>query len=117
MEDLFCQNTKKSTLHPSSLKYPHWQVRKDENGYKVPYRTKIRRSKVSKFQLGIENFVRRKFCPVFQYKSQAKIGQNCQNFGLVSKKFVRRKILFIENFVRQNKLLIRYLPYCFYKHD
>ena len=26
-----------------------------------------------------------KFCPIFQNKSQAKIGQNCRNFGLVSK--------------------------------
>ena len=32
-----------------------------------------------------KNFVRRKFCPIFQYKSQAKIGQKCRNFGLVSK--------------------------------
>ena len=32
-----------------------------------------------------KNFVRRKFCPMFQYKSQAKIGQKCRNFGLVSK--------------------------------
>ena len=31
----------------------------------IPYRTKIRRTKVSKFQLGVENFVRRKFCPIF----------------------------------------------------
>ena len=32
-----------------------------------------------------KNFVRRKFCPMFQYKSQAKIGQKCRNFSLVSK--------------------------------
>ena len=32
-----------------------------------------------------KRFVRRKFCPIFQYKSQAKIGQNYRNFGLVSK--------------------------------
>ena len=32
-----------------------------------------------------KNFVRRKFCPMFQYKSQAKIGQKCRNFGRVSK--------------------------------
>ena len=32
-----------------------------------------------------KNFVCRKFCPIFQYKSQAKIGQNCRIFGLVSK--------------------------------
>ena len=32
-----------------------------------------------------KNCVRRKFCPMFQYKSQAKIGQNRRNFGLVSK--------------------------------
>ena len=32
-----------------------------------------------------KHFVRRKFCPIFQYKSQVKIGQNCRNFGLVSK--------------------------------
>ena len=31
-----------------------------------------------------KSFVRRKFCLIFQYKSQAKIGQNCRNFGLVS---------------------------------
>ena len=43
-----------------------------------------------------KSFVRRKFCPIFQYKSQAKIGQNCRNFGLVS------KILSVENFVRRN---------------
>ena len=50
-----------------------------------PYRTKIRRTKLSKFRLGFEHFVRRKFCPIFQYKSQAKIGQNCRKFSLVSK--------------------------------
>ena len=33
----------------------------------------------------MKNIVRRKFCPIFQYKSQAKIGQNCRIFGLVSK--------------------------------
>ena len=32
-----------------------------------------------------KNFVRQKYCPIFQYKSQAKIGKNCRNFGLVSK--------------------------------
>ena len=32
-----------------------------------------------------KTFVRRKFCPMFQDKSQAKIGQKCRNFGLVSK--------------------------------
>ena len=32
-----------------------------------------------------KNSVRRNFCPIFKYKSQAKIGQNCRNFGLVSK--------------------------------
>ena len=32
-----------------------------------------------------KHFVRRKFCPIFQYKSQVKIGQNCRNFVLVSK--------------------------------
>ena len=32
-----------------------------------------------------KHFVRRKFCPIFQYKSQVEIGQNCRNFGLVSK--------------------------------
>ena len=32
-----------------------------------------------------KHFVRQKFCPIFQYKSQVKIGQNCRNFGLVSK--------------------------------
>ena len=32
-----------------------------------------------------KNFVRRKFYPIFQCKSQEKIGQNCRNFGLVSK--------------------------------
>ena len=32
-----------------------------------------------------KHFVRRKFCPIFQYNSQVKIGQNCRNFGLVSK--------------------------------
>ena len=57
---------------------------------KVPYRTKIRRTKLSKFRPCIENFVRRKILSVenfVQYfiKSQAKIGQNCRNFGLVSK--------------------------------
>ena len=31
-----------------------------------------------------KHFVRRKFCPKFQYKSQIKNGQNCRNFGLVS---------------------------------
>ena len=31
-----------------------------------------------------KHFVRRKFCPIFQYESQVKIGQNCRNFGLVS---------------------------------
>ena len=104
----------------------------------LPYRTKIRRTKLSKFRLGVENFVRRKtlsvenfvqcfntkvrqksdksveisarcrkfcltkhfvrrkFCSIFQYKSQVKIGQNCRNFGLVS------KILSGENFVRRN---------------
>ena len=29
-----------------------------------------------------KNFVRRKCCPLFQYKSKAKIRQNCRNFGL-----------------------------------
>ena len=32
-----------------------------------------------------KDFVRRKFCPIFQYKSQVKIGQNCRNFDLLSK--------------------------------
>ena len=32
-----------------------------------------------------KNFVRQKFYPMFQYKSQAKIGQICRNFSLVSK--------------------------------
>ena len=32
-----------------------------------------------------KNFVRRKFCLIFQYKIQAKIGQSYRNFGLVSK--------------------------------
>ena len=32
-----------------------------------------------------KHFVRRKFCPIFQYNSQVKIGQNCPNFDLVSK--------------------------------
>ena len=39
------------------------------------------------------HFVRRKLCPIFPYKSQAKIGQNCRNFSLVS------KILSNENFL------------------
>ena len=30
----------------------------------IPYRTKIRRTKVSKFQLGVENFVRRNILSV-----------------------------------------------------
>ena len=29
----------------------------------LPYRTIIRRTKLSKFRLGVENFVRRKLCP------------------------------------------------------
>ena len=78
-----------------------------------------------------KNFVRRKFCPMFQYKSQAKIGQKCRNFGLVSKilsdeKFCPSKILSnisiqksgknrtklskfrlgVENFVRRNILSV-----------
>ena len=32
-----------------------------------------------------KNFVRRKFFPMFQYKSEAKIGQKCRNFALLSK--------------------------------
>ena len=51
----------------------------------IPYRTKIRRPKLSKFRLVVGNFVRRKFCPIFQYQIQEKIGQNCRNFGLLSK--------------------------------
>ena len=43
------------------------------------------RTKLSKFRLGVKSFVRRKFCPMFQYKTQAKIGQKCRNFCLVSK--------------------------------
>ena len=99
--------------------------------YNLPYRTKIRRTKVSKFQLDVKNFVlrnilsvenfvqyfntkvrqksdktveisawfrkfcptknfvRRKFCPMFQYKSQAKIGQKCKKY----RKFCPTKIL------------------------
>ena len=45
-----------------------------------------------------KNFVCRKFCPIFQYKSQAKIGQNYRHFALLSKilsdeKFCPSKIL------------------------
>ena len=31
-----------------------------------------------------KTFVRRKFCPILQNKTQAKIGKNCRNLGLVS---------------------------------
>ena len=109
----------------------------------IPYRTKIRWTKLLKFRLGVENFVwrnilsvenfvqyfntkvrqrshkiveilawcrkfcptknfvRRKLCPMFQYKSQVKIGKKCGNFGLVSKIlsdeiFCPSKILFDE---------------------
>ena len=52
----------------------------------IPYRTNICcRTKLSTFWLGVKNFVRQKFYPIFQYKSQEKIGQNCRNFSLVSK--------------------------------
>ena len=50
--------------------------------HQIPYRTKIRRTKLSKFWLGVENFVRRKI--------------------LFVENFVRRNILFVENFVRRN---------------
>ena len=68
----------------------------------LPYRTKIRRTKVSKFQLGVENFVRRNILSVenfVQYfntkvrqKSDktAEISAWCRKF-CPTKYFVRRK--------------------------
>jgi len=68
----------------------------------IPYRTKIRRTKVSKFQLGVENFVRRNilsvenFVQYFNTKVRQKsdktveISAWCRKF-CPTKYFVRRK--------------------------
>ena len=44
-----------------------------------------------------KNYVRRKFCLIFQYKIQAKIRQKCRNLGLVSK-IVSDKVCIINSF-------------------
>ena len=68
----------------------------------IPYRTKIRRTKVSKFQLGVENFVRRNilsvenFVQYFNTKLRHKLDKTveisawCRTFWS-TKYFVRRK--------------------------
>ena len=50
--------------------------------YLIPYRTKIRRTKLSKFRLGVETFVGRKILYVenFVQYVNTKVRKNCQNF-------------------------------------
>ena len=48
---------------------------------RLPCRTKILRTKLSKYLPGVKNIV----CLTFQYKSHTKIGQKCRIFGSVSK--------------------------------
>ena len=69
----------------------------------LPYRTKIRRTKLSKFRLGVESFVRRKILSVenfvrcFNTKVRQKSDESveisawCRNF-FQTKYFVRRKL-------------------------
>ena len=56
-----------------------------------------------------KDFVRRKFCPIFQYKSQAKIGQKCRNFGLVSK--ILSDEIFCPSKILSDELLSDKVPY------
>ena len=73
----------------------------------LPYRTKIRRTKLSKFRLGVENFVRRKilsvenFVQYFNTKVRQKLDK-LSKFRLDVENFVQRNILSDENFVRRN---------------
>ena len=82
----FCKQRQRKTIKQQLNKHLN-----DTTWIRIPYRTKIRRTKVSKFQLSVENFVRRNILSVenfVQYlntKVRKKIGQNCRNFGLVSK--------------------------------
>ena len=76
---------------------------------------------MSKFQLGVENFVRRNVLSVenFVQYFNTKIGQNCRNFGLVSKvfsdeifcplKILSDEILSDKVFILLNLLLIIFL--------
>ena len=68
----------------------------------IPYRTKIRRTKLSKFRLGVENFVRRKILSVenFVQRFNTKVRQKSDKIVEISawcrkfcptKYFVRRK--------------------------
>ena len=67
-----------------------------------------------------KSFVRRKFRPIFEYKSQTKIRQNCWNFSLVSKilsdeitcptKILSDEVLFDKVFDFQNLNLLYLIP-------
>ena len=63
---------------------------------RIPYRTKIRRTKLSKFRLGVENFVRRKILSV----------ENCvQCFNTKARYKSDKSVeiwLGVENFVQRN---------------
>ena len=73
----------------------------------IPYRTKIRRTKLSKFRLGVESFFRRNILSVENLSNILiqKSGKNrikVSKFRLGVENFVRRNILSVENFVRRN---------------
>merc|ERR1719318_980275 len=57
----------------------------------LPYRPKICRTKVSKFQLGVENFVRRNILSNISIQKSGKNRTKVSKFRLGVENFVRRK--------------------------
>ena len=76
----------------------------------IPYRTKIRRTKSSKFWLGIENFVRRKILSVenFVQYFNAKVSQKSDKSVEISA--WRRKFCPTKYFVRRKFCPTKFCP-------
>ena len=75
-----------------------------ELGNQIPYWTKIRRTELSKFLLGVENFAQRKILSVENFVQcfNTKVGQESDKIVEISawcRKFVQQNILSYENFV------------------
>ena len=69
-----------------------------DNRETLPYRTKIRRTKLSKFRLGVENFVQRKILSNISIQKSLKNRTKLSKFRLGVENFVRRNILSDEIF-------------------
>ena len=89
----------------------------------IPYQTKTRWTKLSKFLLGVENFVRPKILSVRKFLSNISIQKSGKNRTKLSKfllgveNFVRQKILSVEDFVQYYITKVRHQFYSRVSHE